>query len=194
MLDDEQKQQLIDDYVNYWYDSCYVRLEYIGDYTDDESGDAQYAESKSYLVLAASALMHVKLSSGDWDEEIRLSIKQAIQEWWSRSEYEKHLLAWHFDPSVANEYVRDAQQHTDLCTRNVLKICRNIAKLKESFAATVEVMNWEWDTENAGDKFDVYRVIYLVNRSLYVQCAIMEREDGASEIKVVSSSKHLLNL
>lgn len=194
MLDDEQKQELIDRYVNYWYDSCYVQLEYTGDYTDDESADGQYAETNAYLVLTASTLMKVDLSSGDLGEQIRSSLQRVIDGSWYQSEYQTHLLAWNFHPSAADWWARNARKNTELCYRNVLKICRNISKLTASLAATVEVMDWAWDAEDTGDKFDVYRVIYLVNRSLYVQCVVMERNDGVAEIKVTSSSKHLLNL
>ena len=198
VLDKNTKEAIIDSFVTKQIDSKNIRIEYLGDYSDDESGDAQYAEFLVNELLTKLVLAHIDCS-GKIQEEIQQSIRKVISSsYYFNSEFESAALELLWSKSFI-EYSIDQIKSNELHFCNNIMSIIGVSSYKYGgslslFSDRVEIFEWEKDYEESGSNHDIYYVIYLVNQRTYVLCTIMERKDGVSEIQINKQSSNYLQL
>lgn len=193
LLKDTEKDTLFNRFVNDRYDQGGLGLNYSQSYVDDESGDAQYAESKAYITLSQQVLCSIKIVNNEnLEADIREAIDDLTQSGWYSSAHQKMLEQQGWDPSAAGYWSNYIQQHQEVAFQNVVKFYNNLSELHSRLARTVELI--EWSLDNHTDKYKIYDAVYFVNNREYASCRILERDNGQSEVEIVSHSDRLLRL
>ena len=208
VLSIDDKREFLNKYVNKKYDEPGgLNFTYLRDYTDDESGDAIYAEENAYLLFAELFLAYSKdwhsyytqnyvaswitISKASFDNLTRPYLGNT-QYWDNYSLYELAMEKYSWHPSFFKMVNRDVINNPEVFKDNMLTIYGEFDWFITFINEKVEVI--QWTTTNSGNKHKIYDVIYHVNSKTYVLCQIMSSDNGATEIKVVKQSKYLLDL
>ncbi|MEG2035909.1 MAG: zinc ribbon domain-containing protein [Mucinivorans sp.] len=192
----EVQENIFKSFIHEKFQIKSLPIKYIGNYDDDESGDASWGEVKIYYALAEVVLNNITIYSPE-KLFLRTDIKDKVWQFVDNGAsgwdilYERLESFYGYDPSAITYYLELLSKDKNQVFRNVIAIIEDITPIINELNGTVELVDWSIDSEF--ETYTIYAAIYKVN-DIYVLCSVLEREDGGAEIQVVEKSKMLLDL
>ncbi len=183
--------EIVSEYIDQRLDDN-INLTLAGDYSDDPTGGAEWAEYQIYYEVAKDLL------KGYWHSyNPYISISENMEYLFSCINngfgYTILLEKAGYDHEVA-EYYADLILNNEYTIHNLTKIYADIEEtLFPIYEDMVSIEEYWWVEEWSGKTCDAYQVIYNIN-NYYILATIIEKTDHSSEIEIVAYADSLKEL
>lgn len=172
----------------------------IGDYSDDESGDASWEEYKAFLYLGEYlSIRSWRLIEqlGESQRSLSTILEEVDWKYYLTSYYcfSDHLVdEMGYDRGAAKWYCKLMMANLDVVISNMkLYFSEFHPKYEKYVKDNTEIVEWVWDADNLGDKYTGYLIVYEFNGGKqYALVSLIEWDDDSkSEFTLVAKAKSL---
>lgn len=192
----QQLNDIKDKFKTSLFDRAEFNFSYVSDYSDDESGDAQWAECQAYLIIADKVADGI-FSGGEFDfESVHQKVDYYVDMIYSqRSNVYNVLVQSNYHPQAASHLAQAIISNPKILRSNLYMLFGPVAmkRLDDLLAEQVRILDWVYVIDSSGDTYDTYSVIYQVG-DMYAGVNIIIQDSGRYQCEIAVKSHNLLDI
>ena len=178
------------------FDRAAFNFSYVSDYSDDESGDAQWAECQAYLIIADKVADGI-FARKEFDfESVHSTVDYFVDMIYSQhSNVYNALIQSNYHPKAASQLAQDIISNPAILRSNLYMLFSLVPmkQLDDLLAEQVQIIDWDYVMDSSGDTYDAYSVIYQVG-NMYAGVNFIIQDSGRYHCEIAIKSTSLLDI